>query len=802
MDIKSIIQEMTLEEKASLCSGKNVWETQDIKRLNIPSIMMADGPHGLRKQFDKQDNLGINNSMKATCFPPAATRACSFDKDLLRRMGAAIALECLTNDVDIILGPGVNIKRSPLCGRNFEYFSEDPYLSGELGAHFVQGVQKEGVGVCVKHFAANNQEKLRNTISAEIDSRALREIYLASFERIMKEKPYTVMCSYNRINGHYASENQFLLTDMLRLEWGFEGIVVTDWGACNDRVLGLKNGQDLEMPTSFGINNQKIMNAIINGELDEAVLDKTIERLLKTIFKCKNNQHEKRIVDHHLLAKEISDSSMVLLKNEENILPLSNQSIGINQTIGIIGEMAKIPRYQGSGSSKINPIKLENVYDVLTQRNQLFNYARGYILGTDEQNEVLLKEAIEIAKKVDVPILFIGLTESYESEGFDREHIDLPLSHNRLVEEIVKVNSNVVIVLSGGAPVKMPWIDKVKGVLNAYLGGESGALSIVDILYGHVNPSGKLAETYPFKLEETPSYGMFPGGNNSVYYQESIYVGYRYYEKKQQEVLFPFGYGLSYTKFTYDHLKLSQTQIKENEILDVFFTIKNTGIYDGAEVSQLYIKDIASSVFRAVKELKGFEKTYLKVGEEKQIRIQLDKRAFAFYHVTLKDWVVESGEYEILIGSSSKDIRLKTFVKVNALSNVKTPYLKEDFPSYYLLKPTFNEEEFEKLMSRKLPPLNIFLKRPYTFNSTLGDMRTTIVGKLLLWIGKKQIKKSTNDITTRLMMEKSLIDLPFRALVSFSGDTFNQNKAEGILLMINGKYFKGIKRMMKSNRKV
>ncbi|QVK18534.1 glycoside hydrolase family 3 C-terminal domain-containing protein [Mycoplasmatota bacterium] len=795
MEIISIIEKMTLEEKASLCSGKNVWETQEINRLSIPSIMMADGPHGLRKQYDKSDNLGNEPSYPSTCFPPAATTACSFDRKLIKQMGEAIAFECRYHDIDIILGPGVNIKRSPLCGRNFEYFSEDPYLSGELGASFVSGVQENGIGVSLKHFVANNQEKLRQVISSEIDERALREIYLTSFERIMKEKPYTVMCSYNRINGEYASENKYLLNDILRDEWGFDGVVVTDWGACNDRVLGLENGQDLEMPTSFGINDQLIIDAVKNGTLDERVLNKTVERLLNLIYNCKKSQKVIIKKDHHLLAKEVADQSMVLLKNEMSILPIKP-----NQSIGIIGEMAYIPRYQGSGSSKINPIKLENVCDVLSKKNIDFTYARGYSIDSDDINHELLIEAIEVAKSVDVPIIFIGLTEKYESEGFDREHMDLPQAHNHLVEEITKINPNVVIILSGGSPVTMPWINHVKGILNAYLGGESGALSIVDILYGNVNPSGKLAETYPLKLEHTPTFNYFPGGNNSVYYVESIYVGYRYYEKKEQEVLFPFGHGLSYTTFSYQNLRLNKSEILENKLLEVSFTIKNTGIVAGKEICQLYVRDIESSVFKPVKELKGFEKINLLVGEEKKITFKLDKRTFAYYHITLKDWVVESGDYEICIGSSSKDIHLKTIVNIKPLEKVVSPYQNIDLHHYESLKHGFNSETYEILLSRKLPPLNKKLKRPYTFNSTLGDVSHTFVGRIILWMVKKQIKKISKDESTRLMRERSLIDLPFRSLVSFSGGTFKKEMADGLLELINRRYIKVLRKLLKLSK--
>ncbi len=793
MVIKEIISKMTLEEKARLCSGKNVWETEDISRLGIPSIMMADGPHGLRKQYDKSDNLGVNSSIPSTCFPTAATSACSFDRNLLKKMGEAVANECIEHDVDIILGPGVNIKRSPLCGRNFEYFSEDPYLTGELGAAFVSGAQGKGIGVSVKHYCGNNQEKLRNKVSSVIDERALREIYLAGFERIVKEKPYTLMCSYNRLNGEYASENKYLLTDILRDEWGFDGVVVTDWGACNDRVLGLVNGQDLEMPSSFGINDQKIIEAVKNGKLDEGILDRTVERILNLVFKCKNNDKSYSKQDNHLLAKEVADNSIVLLKNE-GILPIKDESVGI------IGKMAKVPRYQGSGSSRINPVRLENVFDCLTAQNKDFIYADGYLLETDKCINSLLEDAISIAKKVHIPIVFIGLTDSYESEGFDRTHIDIPEAHNRLVEEIAKVNPNVVVVLSGGAPVSMPWIGKVKGLINSYLSGESGAMSIVDILYGKVNPSGKLAETYPVKLQDTPSYSHFPGGNNAVYYAESIYVGYRYYEKKGQEVLFPFGYGLSYTTFDYRDIRLNKTGINDNEILEVSLTVKNTGRYPGAEVCELYVKALNPAVFKPVKELKGFEKVYLEIGEEKTVNIKLDRRAFSYYNVQVKDWVVESGFYEIIVGSSSVSENLTAKVFVHSHKEVPLYYDKEALENYYNLKKDFSVEDFRILYDKPLEPLNVKVKRPYDYNSTIAELSHTLVGKLFVRAVKKQIKKTTTDVLMQRMMLATLMDLPYRTLMSFSGDTFTKDLADGLLLIINRHYIKGLKKLLNKKK--
>ncbi|HEY8365238.1 MAG TPA: glycoside hydrolase family 3 C-terminal domain-containing protein [Haloplasmataceae bacterium] len=781
MNIKELIKNMTLEEKASLCSGKNMWETQNIERLNIPAIMMSDGPHGLRKQVDKSDNLGLNISIFATCFPTAATSACSFNRSLLKKMGQAIALECRENDVDILLGPGVNIKRSPLCGRNFEYFSEDPYLSGELGASFTSGVQSLGVGVSVKHFACNNQEKYRHIVSSEIDERAKREIYLASFERVIQENPYTVMCSYNRINGVYTSEDESLLNKILRDEWKYTGVLITDWGACNDRVKGLKSGQDLEMPSSNGINDRKIIEAVKNGDLDEEILDRAVERILNLVFKCQNKPPYYKDIDNHLLAKEIACESMVLLKNDNHILPIKDK------TIGIIGALANKMRIQGSGSSKINPKKVENILEVLTQENIVYKYAEGYSLKSDKTNKRLLKEAIELAKKVEIPIIFIGLTENYESEGFDREHLNLPHSHNHLVEEIVKVNSNVVVVLIGGAPVLMPWVNKVKGILNAYLGGESAALAIVDILLGKVNPSGKLAETYPLQLEPTF------GGDNAEYYMESIYVGYRYYDKCKKQVLFPFGYGLSYTTFSYSDITVNKTELSEDEILEVSFKIKNTGNYYGKEICQLYIRDIESSVYKPEKELKEFTKVALDINEEKHITFKLDKRAFSYYNIHENSWIVESGEYEILIGSSSQDIRLKTIIHIKANKDVLSPYDKLQIPSYYDLSNGFNITDYKKLLARELPPQNRSIKRPFDYNSTLKELSHSFVGKFLLLAIKIHIRKTTKDKSNRLMMLRSMLDIPYRALISFGGEVFSPKLAQGLLLLMNRRYIKGLK---------
>jgi len=670
-DIKKLISQMTLEEKASLCSGLDFWHTKPIERLGIPSIRMSDGPHGLRKE-----ETMFSKTVPATCFPPASCLSASWDRNLIERVGKAIGEECQAENVQILLGPGVNIKRSPLCGRNFEYYSEDPLLSSEMAKHFIKGVQSEGVGTSIKHFAANNQEHRRLTVSAEVDERTLREIYLASFEKAVKEaKPWTVMCSYNRVNGVYASENEFLLTKVLREEWGFEGFVVSDWGAVNDRVKGLSAGLDLQMPYDGGWGDKKIIEAVKKGELPEEVLDKAVERILNIVFKAIENKKENATYDkeaHHRIAREVARECFVLLKNEEKILPLKKEG-----RIGLIGAFARKPQIQGGGSAHVTPTMVDDAVEEikkLVEGKAEIIYADGYKIETDEVDEKLIEEAKEVAKKSDVVVIFAGLPERYESEGFDRPHMKMPENHNRLIEEIAKINKNVVVVLSNGAPIEMPWVDKVKAILETYRGGQAWGGAVADVLFGVVSPSGKLPETFPKKLSDNPSYLFFPGEGDRSEYREGIFVGYRYYDKKEMEVLFPFGHGLSYTTFEYSDLSLDKKEMTDEEILRVKVKVKNTGDMKGKEIVQLYVRDVKSSVIRPDKELKGFVKVELEPKEEKEVTFELDKRAFAYYNVEIKDWYVETGEFEILIGRSSRDIVLKDTVFVRSTKQIKRKY--------------------------------------------------------------------------------------------------------------------------------
>lgn len=672
-DLKQLIAEMTLEEKAGMCSGLDFWHLKGVERLGIPSVMVTDGPHGLRKQQTGADHLGLFDSVPATCFPSAAGLATSWDRELIGEVGVALGEECQTENVAVLLGPGANIKRSPLCGRNFEYFSEDPFLSSELAASHIGGVQSQGVGTSLKHFAANNQEHRRMSTDAIIDERTLREIYLASFEgAVKKAQPWTVMSSYNRVNGTYASENPYLLTDILKNEWGHAGFVVSDWGAVDERDQALAAGLELEMPSSGGAGDQKVIEAVKSGKLSEEKLHQAVERLLRIIFMAVDNRKEGFVYDkeaHHRLARKVASESMVLLKNEGGILPLAK-----DRRIAVVGPFAQKPRYQGGGSSHIIPTQLDVPVEEIRKLagdSASVTYAEGYALEHDGMDEALFAEAKRNAQEADVAVVFAGLPDRYESEGYDRTHLSIPANQIRLIEEISAVQNNVVVILLNGAPVEMPWLGSAKAVLEGYLGGQAVGGAVADLLFGETNPSGKLAETFPEKLHDNPSYLFFPGEGDRVEYREGLYVGYRYYESKKVKPLFPFGYGLSYTTFEYTGIQIDRKEMKDTDTVNVHVTVKNTGARAGKEIVQLYVKDSQSTVNRPDKELKGFVKVYLQPGEEKTVTITLNHRSFAYYNVGLKDWHVESGEFEILVGSSSANIALRDAVHVQSTVALK-----------------------------------------------------------------------------------------------------------------------------------
>ncbi len=799
-----IIAKLSLQQKAELCSGKDFWHLQGNEELGLPSIMVCDGPHGLRKKKDKKEKGELMSSKPAVCFPTAVTTASSWNPELIEKMGQALGEECLEEKVSVLLGPGANIKRSPLCGRNFEYFSEDPFLAGRIGTAFVKGVQSRGIGTSLKHFAANNQETRRMTVDSVVDERTLREIYLAAFEPIVREaQPWTVMNAYNRLNGTYCAEHKWLLNDVLRDDWGFEGIVVTDWGANNDKVEGLKAGQDLEMPTSFGIAAAKVVEAVKNGELDEAVLDTCVDRILDLILKSKENLRD-YVADkeeHHALARKIAGESMVLLKNNNGILPLDK-----SKKIALIGEMAKNPRYQGAGSSLINPTQLDNSYDELSNEGVTFDYAAGYERKSDKPSEALIAEAVETAKNADIAVLFIGLTESYETEGNDRSHISLPASHNALVDAVCAACEKVVVVLSGGCPVTMPWLDKVDAVLNGYLGGQAGGSAIVDILLGKVNPSGKLAETYPLTLEDNPSNSNFPGTPITVEYREGIYVGYRYYDTAKKDVLFPFGYGMSYTTFEYSDVKLSADNIKDTDTVTVSFKVKNTGAVAGAEVAEVYVKDTETTIFRPEKELKGFTKVFLEAGEEKEVAITLDKRSFAFYNVNIHDWQVETGAFDILVGASSRDIKLTATVNVESTTEAAVPDYRASAPCYYGADiVAVPDEQYSAVLGRDIPASQRDPSVPLGINNTLEDSMTGKAGSKICKLIKKIMSMMPDD-GNKDMMEAMALQIPIRCMMSMSMGVFSEKMANGLLTILNdqgtlkgtGKILSGIGNALKN----
>lgn len=668
--IKELVAQMTLEEKAAMCSGADFWHTEAVERLGIPASMVSDGPHGLRKQNEEGDHLGVNDSIKAVCFPAGCGTAASFNRELLTQMGETLGNECQAEGVSVILGPAVNIKRSPLCGRNFEYYSEDPLVASEMAGALIHGIQSKNVGTSIKHFLANNQETRRMSSDSRVDERTLHEIYLAAFEgAVKKEKPWTVMCSYNKINGTYAAQNHQYLTETLRGQWGFDGYVVSDWGAVNNRVEDLKAGLDLEMPGSNGANDKMIAGAVLSGELDEGIVDEAVERILRIVFRYEDNRDKNAVFDKdkdHEMARRVAEETIVLLKNE-GVLPLSD-----SQKVAFIGKYAKKPRYQGGGSSHINSHKITSALDAAAEMKNV-TYAQGFDDAEDETDEKLLAEAVEAARSADVAVIFAGLPDKFESEGFDRKHMAMPDCQNELIGKVAAVQPNTVVVLHNGSPVEMPWINQVKGIVEAYLGGQAVGGAVCDILFGKVNPSAKLPETFPLRLEDNPSYLSYIGEGDMVEYREGIFVGYRYYDKKKMDVLFPFGHGLSYTTFAYSNLTVDKEQMKDTDTLRVTVDVTNTGDVAGKEVVQLYVADRESTVIRPVKELRDFAKVELAPGETKTVAFTLDKRAFAYYSVRIHDWYVETGEFDIMVGKSSRDIILTKTVTVE--STVKQPFV-------------------------------------------------------------------------------------------------------------------------------
>ena len=805
-DYQDIISKMTLEEKASLCSGLDFWRTKPIDRLGIPSIMLTDGPHGLRKQAGSSDHLGLNESVPATCFPTASALAATWNRDLAYQVGKAIGEECRQEKVGVILGPGANIKRTPLCGRNFEYFSEDPFLSGEMAKSHINGVQSQGIGASLKHYAANNQEFRRMTINAIVDERALREIYLAGFEIAIKgAQPWTVMCAYNRVNGTYCCEHPDLLTEILKNEWEHQGLVVTDWGAMNERVEALQAGLELEMPGSNSGNDALIAAAVKAGSLDESVLDEAVERILQMTFQAQETLAEDFSYDadaHHTLARRVAAEGAVLLKNDSKQLPLQR-----DQHIALLGGFAKYPRYQGAGSSFMNPTQLDTFYDEMIKiaGPDNISFAQGYPMKGLTVDEALLEAAVKTAQSADVVVIHIGLPDVFEVEGLDRTHLSLPESHNQLVERISEIHEHVVVVLSNGSPVVMPWVDKVQAVLEGYLGGQAGAGGVADVLYGIVNPSGKLAETFPRQLSDTPSYTYYPGGPKTVEYRESLYVGYRFYDKVDKQVLFPFGHGLSYTTFAYEDIKLSDETINDQETLEVVVTIRNTGDVAGKETVQLYVSPVNPTAFRPKAELKGFEKIYLEPDKSGQAHFTLDHRAFAHFNTEIKDWQVEAGDYQILVGASSRQIHLEGKVTVHTPQDIEIPQ-RDRLPVYvdFPADAQINQEDYESLVGHPVPQNVITKGELATINTPIADMQHSFVARRLKRTMQKQMAtfiEADDDSPNAQMMRAMVYEAPLRTLLMLGGDQMNREMVNGLLLMINRHFFKGLATLLRSRRK-
>ena len=750
--LQELIGKMTLEEKASLCSGADFWHTESVERLGIPAMMVSDGPHGLRKQDQEADHLGVNDSIKAVCFPAGCGTAASFNRELITGMGEVLGEECQAEGVGVILGPAVNIKRSPLCGRNFEYYSEDPMVASEMAGALIKGVQSKNVGTSIKHFLANNQETRRMSSSSEVDERTLREIYLAAFEgAVSSQKPWTVMCSYNKINGTYAAEHKEALTDILRGEWGFDGFVVSDWGAVNNRVPDLEAGLDLEMPASGGINDEQIVDAVKEGRLEESVLDRAVERILNIVYRFQENRNDSAVFDRdkdHEYAKKVAEETIVLLKNEDGLLPLSEK-----EEIAFIGKYARQPRFQGGGSSHINSHKVTGAWDVVKDWGNI-TFAEGYGDQEDVTDEALIAEAVEKAGKAKAAVIFAGLPDAFESEGFDRSHMGMPNCQNELINRVAAVQPNTIVVLHNGSPVEMPWADQVKGIVEAYLSGQAVGAAVVDILFGKVNPSAKLPETFPYKLEDNPSYLYYLGEGDKVEYREGVFVGYRYYDTKKMDVRFPFGYGLSYTTFAYSNLKLSAAQIKDTDTLTVSVDVTNTGSMAGKEVVQLYVSDVESTVIRPVKELKGFDKVDLQPGETKTVTFTLGKRAFAYWNTQIHDWHVESGEFRILVGKSSRDIQLEETVTVE--STVKLPV-------HFTLDSTFGDLMQDKKAREILEPM----------------MKLDMVG------GQEEDSDVAASAISSEMMEAMMKYMPLRGVLSFSSGKVSLEQLQGLLDQLN-----------------
>jgi|TARA_B110000305_G_C19441139_1_gene641924 beta-glucosidase len=804
---ETLLAQLTLEEKAKLCSGQDFWHLEGIERLGLAPVMVTDGPHGLRKQGAAADHLGANKSIPATCFPTASGLASSWNRELMHEVGEALGEHCVEENVSVLLGPGMNIKRHPLCGRNFEYFSEDPLISGEIAAALVSGIQSQGVGACLKHFAVNNQEFGRMYMDAIVDPRTLREIYLKGFEiAVKKSTPWMVMCAYNRLNGEYCSEHNWLLNEVLRDEWGFDGAVVTDWGATNDRVLGVQSGLDLEMPSSGGINDKLVLKAVHSGELTQADLDAAVLRNLCISLAGAQLPERNPNIDlaaHHQLARRAAVESCVLLKNTSALLPINNL-----ESVALIGAFAKKPRFQGAGSSQVRPTQVDTLFDALSEHIDSLVYAEGFDAKHSELNQGLIDEAVAAAKTCSVAIVYAGLPGIYESEGFDREHMQLPEQHNRLIQAVVEANPRTVVVLANGAPVEMPWIDQVPSVLEGYLAGQASGSAIADILLGLANPSGKLTETFPLSLEDVPSNTWFPGGQRQIQYREGLYVGYRYFDSANRPVLFPFGHGLSYSSFEYSDAQISTSTVFADldnpASIQVTVAVKNTGTMTGAECVQVYRHALDSQIYRPDQELCGFAKICLQPGEQSTVVIQLNAADFAYFDQGRNQPNIEPGKYALRIGASSRDIRqtLELVIEDPSLQQTAQPSPE----ALACVGPQLNDDStkdpiyvadatFAQMLGKSVPKGES--PRPFHANSSLAEIGET-------WLGAKVKQKTVegflksmgignNDATIRKMFEEMANNMPLRGIVLFQQGRLSYRKMHLLLAILNKQPIRAIK---------
>lgn len=793
MDHQEILRAMTLPEKCAYLSGADVWHTHAVERLNVPAMMMSDGPSGLRKQAGEGDHLGLNASTKATCIPSAATYANSWDEGVAQKLGHVVGADARAQGVNVLLGPGLNTKRSPLCGRSFEYYSEDPYLAGKLAAGFIRGVQENGVSACAKHFCANSQEMLRMSSDSVMDERTLREMYLTNFEIAIREgQPHAVMTSYNRLNGTYTNENEHLLNDILRGEWSFDGMVVTDWGGSNSYVEGVRAGMNLEMPAAGDDSACQLLEAVRTGQISEDEIDRRVSELLDVVLETTKNAPVPVDADaQHAAVREAAEKSIVLLKNDGDILPLQNDA-----KVALIGDFVQKPRYQGAGSSMVNAERVESVAEML---NGYFPQHIGIERGFERQdkpNDALADAAVQLAKKADCVLLFLGLPEAFETEGLDRTHMRLPQNQNDLAEQVIAANPHTIVVLSAGSAVEMPWADKAQAIVYGGLGGQASASAMLNVLTGQVNPGGKLSETFAEKYADMPVSMYYPGEEKTSEYREGLYVGYRYFNTAKKPVRFPFGFGLSYTTFAYSGLKVTSE--------GATFTLENTGDRDGDEIVQMYVRLPGAKVFRPDMELKGFRRIHLKAGEKTAVTLPFDAYTFRYFNTAANRWEIEGGRYEIIIAASSEDIRLRDHISV-AGTGAPLPYSSKNAARAALLDcyrtgdvTNVSDESFTALLGRKIPANRWNRTAPLGLNDTVRQMVYAknpvcrLAAKVLGGMIDRAVKKGAPDLNLLF-----IYNIPFRGMAKMMNGMVTMAMAEDICYIANGHFFRGAGRLIR-----